>query len=72
VNGVHVHTASGAPIGRGWPPHYDGIRGVSFGFVLPAALLPKPGGKERVQVFALAGGRAGELEYAPGYPWHAR
>jgi sulfatase-like protein len=69
VDGVHIHTASGAPIGRGRPPHYDGIPGVSFDFVLPTALLPKPGGEGRVQVFALAGGRAGELEYAPGYPW---
>jgi hypothetical protein len=71
VDGVHIHTASGATIGRGRPPHYDGIPGVSFDFVLPTASLPEPGGEERVQVFALAGGRAAELEYAPGYPWHA-
>jgi hypothetical protein len=71
VDGVHIHTASGAPIGRGRPPHYDGISGVSFDFVLPTASFPKPGGEERVQVFALAGGRAAELEYASGYPWHA-
>jgi hypothetical protein len=58
-------------IGGGRPHDYDGITGVAFEFVLPAALLPKPGAEERVQVFALAGGRAAELEYAPGYPCHA-
>jgi hypothetical protein len=71
VDGVHVHSTSGAVIGGGRPHDYDGITGVAFEFVLPAALLPKPGAEERVQVFALAGGRAAELEYAPGYPWHA-
>jgi hypothetical protein len=72
VDGVHIHTDSGPPIGRGrGPAHYDGITGVAFDFILPSASLPEPGGEGRVQVFALAGGRAGELEYASGYPWRA-
>ena len=70
VDGVHVHSTSGATIGAGRPPNYDGIKEVAFEFVLPAGVLPEPGGEERVQVFALAGGRAAELEYPPGYPWH--
>jgi len=69
VDGVHIHTASEVPIGGGRPRHYDGITDVAFDFTLPSALLPKPGGEERVQVFAVAGGRAAELKYAPKYPW---
>ena len=72
VDGVHLHTASGPPIRRGWPPDIEGITGVGFGFVLPTASLPKLGTAERVQVFAIAGGRAAELEYAAGYPWPGR
>jgi hypothetical protein len=71
VDGALIHTASGPQMARGWPPEVDGVRGAGFGFVLPTASLPKPGGGKRVQVFALAGGRAVELEYAPEFPWPA-
>ena len=43
-----------------------------FALELPQALLPPPGGDQRVRVFALRGTVASELRYAGAYPWAAR
>jgi len=40
-----------------------------FQFDLPASLLPKPGSRHKVRVFAVRGGAAGELRYLRTWPW---
>jgi hypothetical protein len=40
-----------------------------FALELPQALLPSPGGEQRVRVFAVRGAVASELRYLRGYPW---
>jgi len=35
----------------------------------PASLLPKPGSRHKVRVFAVRGGAAGELRYLRTWPW---
>jgi sulfatase-like protein len=41
----------------------------AFQFELPRSLLPEPGSRQRVRVFAVRFGVASELRYTGAYPW---
>jgi hypothetical protein len=67
VDGRLLYEATGISFRRDVPK--EGIEGVGFGFPLPPGALPARADSDAVRVIALSGGRAGELEYASGFPW---
>ena len=69
VDGRLLYEATGISFRRDRPPEEQGIEGVGFGFPLPDGALPARGDAHDVRVIALSDGRAGELDYASGYPW---
>ena len=69
VDGRLLYEATGMSFRRDAPAEEEGIEGPGFGFPLPDGALPARGDGHSVRVIALSGGRAGELEYASGYPW---